>query len=479
MKNLIITLLLVIYVFNATATITFEKIFDIVNSEEVALSASEDNKGGYVVVVGLKRSPQTQTFNFELLHLNAFGDTIWNQNFTVNYFPEIKVIRRTIDGYAVMGVANDTSQINSYMFWIAKFDTLGNQIWLNYYSDPMYPGNQDKISMEVTSQQNFLIYNGNLSFVSISQNGIVLNTTNIGLNYFSPIYVFQPDLILKKNYNYEFIFGYSLNFPFNIKLKRLSVNEYADTLSSNYILLDSAKGDPFFLKVKQDGFLIFGWGPSNTGNYGFIEKVDSVGNNIWKHKLPNLKYANNYITANATLNNGNIIICGFPTLGFSNRKSFIYCLNDFADSIWYREFSPTDTTLETEFYDVIATRDSGLLACGQMLRPNGSRESYIVKLDANGNLFNPLSVLEKQNESYFHIYPNPASNTVSLHYIGIDNNVSLQIRNAIGQVIYCQKISSNDERIQIDTSQFPSGIYSCSLQSNERIMAIKKLVLVH
>ena len=127
---------------------------------------------------------------------------------------------------------------------------------------------------------------------------------------------------------------------------------------------------------------------------------------------------------------------------------------------------------------MIATADSGILACGQMMRPNGSRESYIVKLDASGNLFNPLSVIEKKKETYLHLYPNPANASVSLHYLGVNKNVTLNITNLQGQSIYKEKITTNDSRITINTTQFAPGFYFCNVYVEGRMLVSKKLVVV-
>lgn len=65
--------------------------------------------------------------------------------------------------------------------------------------------------------------------------------------------------------------------------------------------------------------------------------------------------------------------------------------------------SPSDTSAKTEIFDVIATPDSGLLAVGQILFSNGQQKSYMVKLDANGNLFNPMNIVERKKDTFTYI----------------------------------------------------------------------------
>ena len=158
-------------------------------------------------------------------------------------------------------------------------------------------------------------------------------------------------------------------------------------------------------------------------------------------------------------------------------QAFLYCFNDNGDSLWFKKFSSTDTTAKTEFYDVIATADSGILACGQILFSNGQQKSYLVKLDANGNLYNPLNVVEKKKQTYLHLYPNPASNYTSIHYMGVNKNSVLAITNLQGQEVYKKKLESNDERLIINLEMFAEGFYICTISKDGRTLENKKLVI--
>jgi hypothetical protein len=52
------------------------------------------------------------------------------------------------------------------------------------------------------------------------------------------------------------------------------------------------------------------------------------------------------------------------------------------------------------------------------------------------------------------VFPNPASSTLNVHAENYDN---VQILNSLGQVVYSDKVSGNDFRINI--SSFSKGIY--------------------
>lgn len=55
------------------------------------------------------------------------------------------------------------------------------------------------------------------------------------------------------------------------------------------------------------------------------------------------------------------------------------------------------------------------------------------------------------------IYPNPAVDIV--HIAGVENIESFRVSNAIGQIVFEQKVLSNETTVSFDVSQYPAGIY--------------------
>ncbi|RLD37386.1 MAG: hypothetical protein DRI89_15255, partial [Bacteroidetes bacterium] len=81
---------------------------------------------------------------------------------------------------------------------------------------------------------------------------------------------------------------------------------------------------------------------------------------------------------------------------------------------------------------------------------------------------------ESPEENFdFKIYPNPASQTVTIE-LGFDIDISMEIINSHGQVT--RKISSINRTETIDISRLVGGTYTIRL-INKDIVAIKKLVV--
>ncbi|MBK9799914.1 MAG: T9SS type A sorting domain-containing protein [Bacteroidetes bacterium] len=477
MKNKLSTLLCLLFPLFSFAQITFEKSYQNINDKEVAVSATEDGNGGYVLAAGRKRNSPTFIDTLGILHMNAYGDTIWYNKFIIGYRPEVKLIRKTTDGYVVLGIADDSAQINTWMLWINKFDTRGTLVWSKYFSDSLDICSEDGIALEVAANGNLFLYTV-CQFVSLDSSGTILNAN---YTYYANIFNdFENLKLILKNSLYNITSFYSPTGLPPFKSKILKFNENADTIGSLPIVLDSARRSPRILKALPNGFLIGGF--SYYSNKLFLSKIDSTGNKIWDKLIPNKTFLNSYFTSNSLLKNGNIIISGFPKYTGSAppllHKAWLYCFNENGDSLWYKEFR-ADSLHRTEFFDVIATADSGLLACGQISMPDSSLRSYIVKLDENGNLFNPLSVIERTKETYLHVFPNPANNSTSIHYMGTEKDVVLSITNLQGHLVFSQKLRSNDERILINTALFKSGIYLCTIHSKRKMSARKKLVVLN
>ena len=83
----------------------------------------------------------------------------------------------------------------------------------------------------------------------------------------------------------------------------------------------------------------------------------------------------------------------------------------------------------------------------------------------------------------FTVYPNPASGfaTFSFH-VESPENLAMTLVNLKGQVVYHHDIGlllTGENRIELDVSDLPNGLYSCQLSSNGRIRGTKKIIISH
>jgi len=75
-------------------------------------------------------------------------------------------------------------------------------------------------------------------------------------------------------------------------------------------------------------------------------------------------------------------------------------------------------------------------------------------------------------------YPNPATDRVTIKY-SLNKNVTakLVLKNLMGHTLYTVPLNANCDKVNVDISQYASGIYFYSLMIDEQIISTKKLLV--
>jgi hypothetical protein len=90
-----------------------------------------------------------------------------------------------------------------------------------------------------------------------------------------------------------------------------------------------------------------------------------------------------------------------------------------------------------------------------------------------------INDIQAQKEKEIKVFPNPANAFVIIDYGFTDwskGEVSLQISNELGQVVYAQKLPMYSGFQRIDISKFPVGFYTAFIQRNNSVVATSKFV---
>ena len=112
---------------------------------------------------------------------------------------------------------------------------------------------------------------------------------------------------------------------------------------------------------------------------------------------------------------------------------------------------------------------------------NRTQSASIVATDiakAESNLKSEPKLNQANNVFNANIYPNPARNSVNVKINHSTLPVDILITNALGQVVYTNQISANqqDYIYKINTSQFEQGVYFINLNHGKE-MSVKKLAI--
>jgi hypothetical protein len=73
------------------------------------------------------------------------------------------------------------------------------------------------------------------------------------------------------------------------------------------------------------------------------------------------------------------------------------------------------------------------------------------------------------------IYPNPTENVLNVHADNLTDAVSIELRDALGRLLYGREITGNTVREELDMSSYASGVYLLVIKNNTKILAAKRV----
>jgi hypothetical protein len=457
----------------------FEKSYQFLTNEEAAKSCIEDEDGGFVIGIGPRGGSASYLRDYGLIKLNTWGDTVWHTTFFLNYYTTLQLVKKAPDkGYLTIGVADDTVGSTHNMLFIGKFDSVGNLNWVRFYSNPQQYFVEEFISAEFVNGDSLFICTGASQFILLDSAYNIIKK-KFYQNFLPSGGSLQKEKSLNFQGNYYYYRYYKPLWSGPYTLRILAIDMNGDSVFSKQIPNDTL-GFGRIIKISNSYFLAIGYKliGSPPATY-FISKIDTSGVMLWSKPialpLANSNYYN--FISYATMLNGNNVVSFIPTGNAPIKQSYIYCFDDNGDSLWAKSYK-NDSLSETSILDIIATSDSGLLACGQIKEPGGAIKNYIVKTNSNGVILNAVTELAKKNEAHLHVYPNPATSYTSIHYLGLEKNAMLNLHNLHGQLIYSAPINNNEVRIYISTEKLNPGIYLCNIIANDRVLFTKKLVVI-
>lgn len=98
--------------------------------------------------------------------------------------------------------------------------------------------------------------------------------------------------------------------------------------------------------------------------------------------------------------------------------------------------------------------------------------------DFEVSVINETSQSINESDLELNGYPNPASDMFTVTYSEtISDNANLIIMNSVGEVIRIERLNSASGRVDLNITEFPSGVYFYQIKDGERSSTMKKLVI--
>jgi hypothetical protein len=218
--------------------------------------------------------------------------------------------------------------------------------------------------------------------------------------------------------------------------------------------------------------------------------IDNEGNTIWEKKIGPTR--NNIWIKNLRKTNSGYIITGFSaetdSATYQYYSGWMMKLDNYLDSVWYRDYIHEDENWENYFYDAYPTSDNGYIAVGKAQPDLGNSKLWVVKVDSMGcdtpgcatGTFVKELPLPAGSAGELAIWPNPAREEFRIAPpVTPERGKSVRIVVYNSQGIRVKEIKPvyNNEPVTVNTRNWQKGIYYIRMSAGGRNLGSGKVVV--
>lgn len=366
-----------------------------------------------------------------LMKFDMNFDTIWTRTYGGDSIYSFYQCKQLPDnGYILCGYTDEDDYWGD--FFLLRTDSLGNELWRHNYG-----GNNVEYGMSViaTPDGGFLIGGQTNSFGG-DVDQFVVKVDSSG------------------NQQWQKVLG----------------GIYDDVPACVMLLSDGNYLVGGIMAYSQPG----GPGMGIAAGKPYLVKLDNAGNIIWEYDYGSI----NFYTAVTTLRelpNGDIVAAGF-TIPTTRVNGLVLKVNSMGDSLWYRTYS-YDSLSDNYIYDIRATSDNGLVTSGFNFQNN--QNIWVMKLDSLGcdTMGCNLTGVPEPSSDYqiISVFPNPASEIVTLQFSDAHQSRSIIIYDQIGREVWREE--TNEKLVSISVSEFSTGMYFYRVEEKGIVKTTGKLII--
>jgi hypothetical protein len=405
--------------------------------------------------------------------------------------------------YSVVEIENNSYMIGgtdtSGQIGITKIDNMGNVVWNNTY------GFEFGHTLTRTNSNLFLMtgdaYPSQAFVLLVDSNG---NSSTLNLNTATGQYFSEYDVL--KTFDQNFVMTAKDTFPLLIKFDPQGNVLWRQTFPAwNYTVLH-------VIQQPDSGFILLG----DTSGTFFVAKTNSDGDTLWTKYFYNQYGISSHSITNCS--DGGFIVTASFMSGIPDDPYYPWLLrfNAAGDTMWTQ-------VLWNEYMDntpgsIRQCHDGGFVMVKNILTSwaSSDQDCRVIRLDSTGNVLwdarfpdppgsnciqqtsdhgfilatheyftgttvikfdslgNYLTLIGETGNESFGIYPNPTSGKFTIELPATKSNVDILIYNAMGEMISGHH-STGNQKIQMDLTNYPAGIYFVRARSGQKIFTGKIL----
>jgi hypothetical protein len=501
---LILTLIFCSALHYSFAQVTFQKAIDADILDE-ARDVKQTTDNGFIITGYTYYIPYS-SFNLFLIKTNLNGDLIWKKSFTEFYVGHCNGIsvQQTNDGGYIAG-GNQDGRV-----FLVKLNMSGDTSWYITYG----VGGTCNSILQLTDN-NYIILGLHGDYTSSSADALLMKINSVGDTLWTKTFGgLKRDDALSGQPTTDggyVLAGYTKSFGVDsADVYLIKTNEYGDTLWTRTY---GGVLDDYGNSVKQtyDGGYIIAGSTASFGAGGsdvYIVKTDSGGNVQWSKTFGGTADDIGYSIQQTT--DGGYIVSG-STKSFGANGAYMIRTDNSGNIQWSR------AVIGSDFRSVEQTHDGGYILAGSIFITPGNVDILIVKTDSLGNagcneidpatitgnpatqslgtstqispitfpltIYPPLIVFdigtdstlcttvvvnETQATASVNIFPNPTTNYLTIE---TSQKATIEIINIQGQII--KTLQTTEDKINVDVSALPGGVYIIKLNTAERSVVRK------
>jgi hypothetical protein len=407
--------------------------------------------------------------SFDYILLDTLGNIINENTYSLHQEAWSEILHKSRgDTLLVLGrILNPNYP--AYDLFIKKIDKAGSLIWeKQIVSDILADHIIVQSICNTIDSSYFILYSVNdtgIRYMKLNNNGDSLYAIKFGLPFYSGI-------SMTELHDGGFaILGYKQNSGiFDYCILRLDAN--GDTLWTIDFPKDTIGVIFKIVETKDHGFALLGNLIDSINHHPCcLFKFDSVGTFLWSKPFYTSNIQDFYEVRNCS-DNGFIVAGSSIDPGHLFSHCFLYRSDSNGDSLWFKEY---ELAFGGGFEDVQQTPDNGFLAVGTLGNPGYPPSIFVVKTDSMGNVTSTLGLDQIKVKGEINIFPNPASNFVTLSLPFDENNFYFSIFDAMGRNIFSKDLFS-ENNLSINVSDFSEGIYFICVYHGEKVYRNKLIV---
>jgi hypothetical protein len=172
-----------------------------------------------------------------------------------------------------------------------------------------------------------------------------------------------------------------------------------------------------------------------------------------------------------------------------NETAWILKTDSAGNELWYREYMLlTAMFSENILYNVIPTPDNGYIACGTVWPyppDTGTQDSWVLKVDSLGCEApdqcwvgeDEIWVKTFTPEKPFIVYPNPATDKLTLEFHINPEGAEVKLYSLTGQAVLPRHVPKNRDMFELDIGHIEAGLYILKVTISGNRPVMEKVVV--